>query len=123
MLRRTLTAAAVLLIALVPARARADVLLIPFFGVNFGGDAGNDLSDAFDSKQFSLGSSVAAMGAGVFGVEGDFAYTQDFFGKTDIGGSSVLTVMGNLVLGIPFGGQRGFGVRPYGLVGLGLMRS
>ena len=31
--------------------------------------------------------------------------------------------MGNLVLGIPFGGQHGFGVRPYGLVGMGLMRS
>jgi len=122
-LRRTLAAAAVLLITLIPARAHADVLLIPFFGVNFGGDAGKDLSDAFDSKQFSWGASFAAMGAGVFGVEGDIAYTQDFFGKTDVGGSSVFTAMGNLVLGIPFGGQRGFGVRPYGLVGMGLMRS
>lgn len=122
---RTLAAGLILLtVILIPARAHADVLLIPFFGVNFGGDAGNEhLSDAFDSKQFSWGASVAAMGAGVFGVEGDFAYTQDFFGKTDIGGSSVLTAMGNLVLGIPFGGQKGFGVRPYGLVGMGLMRS
>jgi hypothetical protein len=105
------------------APARADVLFIPFFGVNFGGDAGKDFSESFDSSQFSWGASIAAMGAGVFGVEGDFGYSPDFYGKTDAGGSSVMTVMGNLVLGIPFGGQSGFGVRPYGVVGMGLMRS
>jgi opacity protein-like surface antigen len=120
---RTLALLALTAAILTPARAQADVLLIPFFGVNFGGDAGKDLSDAFDSNQFNWGVSFAAMGAGVFGVEGDIGYSPDFFGKTDAGGSHVLTVMGNLVLGIPFGGQRGFGVRPYGLVGMGLMRS
>src|SRR5262245_44081657 len=121
---RTLAAALVLLTAiLMPRPAQADVLLIPFFGVNFGGDAGRDFSDAFDSNQFNWGVSIAAMGAGVFGVEGDIGYSPDFFGKTDVGGSHVFTMMGNLVLGIPFGGQRGFGVRPYGLAGLGLMRS
>ena len=31
--------------------------------------------------------------------------------------------MGNLVVGVPFGGQRGFGVKPYALGGLGLIRS
>ena len=120
---RTLALLALTAAILTPARAQADVLLIPFFGVNFGGDAGKDLSDAFDSKQFNWGVSFAAMGAGVFGVEGDLGYSPDFFGKTDAGGSHVLTLMGNLVLGIPFGGQRGFGIRPYGLVGMGLMRS
>ena len=30
---------------------------------------------------------------------------------------------GNLIIGAPFGGQQGFGVRPYGLVGAGLMKS
>jgi opacity protein-like surface antigen len=105
------------------APARADVLFIPFFGVNFGGDAGKDFSESFDSSQFSWGASIAAMGAGVFGVEGDFGFSPDFYGKTDAGGSSVMTMMGNLVLGIPFGGQSGFGIRPYGVVGMGLMRS
>ncbi len=33
------------------------------------------------------------------------------------------TVMGNLLLGIPIGGQSGFGVRPYGVVGVGLIRT
>jgi opacity protein-like surface antigen len=117
---RTLALLALTAAILTPAGAQADVLLIPFFGVNFGGDAGKDLSDAFDSNQFNWGVSFAAMGAG---VEGDIGYSPDFFGKTDAGGSHVFTVMGNLVLGIPFGGQRGFGVRPYGLVGMGLMRS
>lgn len=122
-LRRTFVAAVLFLMTLVAAPARADVLLIPFFGVNFGGDAGRDFSDSFDASQFSWGVSIAAMGAGVFGVEGDFGYSPDFYGKTDVGGSSVMTAMGNLVLGIPFGGQSGFGIRPYGVVGMGLMRS
>ena len=122
-LRRRFLAAALFLMSLVAAPARADVLLIPFFGVNFGGDAGRDFSDSFDASQFSWGVSIAAMGAGVFGVEGDFGFSPDFYGKTDVGGSSVMTAMGNLVLGIPFGGQSGFGIRPYGVVGMGLMRS
>ena len=30
---------------------------------------------------------------------------------------------GNLIVGAPIGGQTGIGVRPYGSVGLGLLRS
>ena len=120
--RRTF-AAALLLIALTPAAARADTMLIPFFGVNFGGDAGKDLSESFDSKQFTYGLSVAWMGGGVFGVELETGYTPDFFGKNDAGGSSVLTLTGNLLVGVPFGGQQGFGVRPYGAFGLGVLQS
>ena len=111
------------LAALAPKDARADGLIIPHFGVNFGGDSGSELSDAFDAKRFNWGASFLFMGAGVFGVEGDFAYSSDFFGKTDLGGSSVLSGMGNLVLGIPFGGQKGFGIRPYGLVGVGVIHA
>ena len=92
-LRRTFVAAVLFLMTLVAAPARADVLLIPFFGVNFGGDAGRDFSDSFDASQFSWGVSIAAMGAGVFGVEGDFGFSPDFYGKTDVGGSSVMTAM------------------------------
>ena len=92
-------------------------------GVNFGGDSGKKLSDAFDAKRFTWGVSLTWMGGGVFGVEGDVGYSPDFFGKTDLGGSSVLTATGNLLLGIPFGGQQGFGFRPYGLVGVGVVRA
>ena len=31
--------------------------------------------------------------------------------------------MGNLLIGVPFGGQQGFGFRPFGLVGFGVLRS
>jgi hypothetical protein len=111
-----------LLTALTPGVALADGFIIPFFGVNFGGDSGKELSDAVDANRINWGVSFAWMGAGVFGVEGDVGYSPDFFGKTDSGGSSVLTMTGNLLLGIPFGGQTGFGVRPYGLIGVGVVR-
>jgi hypothetical protein len=114
---------ALVAIMLAPLPARADILLTPFFGVNFGGDAGKEFSEAFDSNQFNWGASLSFMGGGVFGFEGDLGFSPDFFGKTDLGGSSLLTATGNLILGIPFGGQQGFGVRPYGLVGAGLMQS
>jgi hypothetical protein len=112
-----------LLVLLLPASAKADGMIIPFVGVNFGGDSGKELSTALDAKRFSWGASFAYMGGGVLGLEGDIGYSPDFFGKTDLGGSSVLTVTGNLLFGIPFGGQKGFGVRPYALAGIGLIRS
>lgn len=108
---------------LAPMPARADTLFIPFFGVNVGGDSGKKFSEAFDTSQFNWGASLTFMGGGVFGVEGDFGFSPDFYGKTDVGGSSVLTATGNLIIGVPFGGQQGFGIRPYGLGGAGLLRS
>jgi hypothetical protein len=118
---RTLVLASILTVAM-SGTARADGFLMPFFGVNFGGESGSDLLDAADASQFNWGASLAWMGGGIFGVEGDIGYTSDFFGKTDAGGSSLLTLMGNLVLGVPLGGQSGFGVRPYALVGVGMVR-
>ena len=99
--------------------ARADGLIIPFIGVNFGGDSGAEFGDSVDASRFNWGASFAWMGAGVFGFEGDFGYSPDFFGKTDLGGSKVVTAFGNVMLGVPFGGQKGFGIRPYGVVGIG----
>ena len=112
---------AALLCGFFPSAARADGLIIPFIGVNFGGDSGAEFGDSADASRFNWGASFAWMGAGVFGLEADFGYSPDFFGKTDLGGSSVLTATGNLMLGIPFGGQKGFGIRPYGLVGVGVI--
>jgi hypothetical protein len=116
-------AIALVAITFAPVPARADILLVPFFGVNFGGDSGKEFSEAFDTSQYNFGASIAFMGGGIFGFEGDFGYSPDFYGKTEIGGSNAFTATGNLVLGIPFGGQQGFGVRPYGLVGAGLLSS
>ena len=116
-------AVTVLLGVLAPATARADGMFVPFVGVNFAGNSGQEISDAIDSQRVDWGLSLAYMGGGILGFEADFGYSPDFFGKTDIGGSSVLTATGNLLVGIPIGGQTGVGVRPYGLVGLGVLRS
>ena len=123
MLSTRVIAITLVAITLAPVPARADVLLIPFFGVNFGGDSDTEISEAFDSSQYNWGASITFMGGGIFGFEGDFGFSPDFYGKTDVGGSNVLTATGNLIVGIPFGGQQGFGIRPYGLVGAGLLQS
>ena len=106
-----------------PAAARADGMIIPFYGVNFGGSSGQELGNAIDAKRYDWGVSLAYMGAGVLGIEADIARSPDFYGRTDLGGSSVLTMTGNLLVGIPIGGQKGVGFRPYGLAGLGVIRS
>ena len=115
------TALVAIMLAAVP--AQADTLLIPLFGVNFGGDSGKEFSEAFETSQYNWGASIAFMGGGVFGFEGDFGFSPDFYGKTEVGGSNAFTATGNLIVGIPFGGQDGFGVRPYGVVGAGVLKS
>lgn len=120
--KRTL-AVALLLALVTPVTASADVLIVPFIGVNFAGNSGKELSDAVDAGRLDWGVSFAYMGAGVLGFEVDIGYSPDFFGRTDVGGSNVLTATGNLLIGIPFGGQSGVGFRPYVLGGLGVVRS
>ena len=119
---RTLTLS-LLLGTMAPAAASADGMIVPFIGVNFGGNSGKELSAAIDAERLDWGVSFAYMGGGVLGLEADVANSPDFFGKSDLGGSSVLTATGNLLLGIPIGGQQGVGFRPYALVGLGVIRS
>ena len=110
-------------LTLAPTPARADGFFIPFFGVNFGGDSGKQFTQAFDTSQFNFGASFGYMGGGIFGFETDFGYSPDFYGKTDAGGSRLFTATGNLIVGVPFGGQQGFGVRPYAIVGAGVINS
>ena len=92
-------------------------------GRQFRRKCGESIGDGADAERLDWGASFAWMGGGVFGFEGDIGYSPDFYGKTDLGGSSVLSLMGNVLLGVPFGGQQGFGVRPYALVGIGALRS
>jgi Outer membrane protein beta-barrel domain len=98
--------------------ARADGFIAPFIGFNFGGDSSNCASlTNCEDKRTTFGVSLGSMG-GVFGFEEDIGYTPDFFGKTPGGDNAMLTLMSNLMLVIPAGP-----IRPYGLIGLGLMRS
>lgn len=114
--------------------ASADWLLTPYVGVVFGGSANdfdiNDLSDEFEQR-VSFGGSLAWMGAGVFGLEVDYHLAPNFYQITDGGNdiealdfdSSVQTLMGNVILGVPIGGTSGAGIRPYAAGGIGLMRT
>ena len=106
-----------------PAAASADGFIAPFAGINFGGRAGDALADAFEAKRFDWGVSFAFMGGGILGMEAEIAHSPDFYGRTDLGNSSVLTATGNLLIGIPFGGQQGLGFRPYVVAGVGVIRS
>ena len=69
------------------------------------------------------------MGAGAFGFEVDFGYSPNFFQNTtgddnfEFGDSNVTTLMANLKVGAPIGGQTGGGIRPYASGGLGLIKS
>ena len=123
MLFRRALAIVFVLSLLTPTAARADGFLVPFFGWNFGGDAGQSLGNAIDAKRIDYGVSLGWMGGGIFGFEGDFGYSPDFYGKNDVGGSSLLSLMANVLVGVPFGGQQGFGIRPFGLVGVGVLKS
>ena len=127
------SALALMVFAGAPAKASADWLFTPFFGMNWGGNAeftdlGGDFQDEFQQKM-NFGASLSWMGAGAFGFEVDFGYSPNFFQNTtgdddfEFGDSNVTTLMANLKVGAPFGGQTGGGIRPYASGGLGLIKS
>jgi len=100
------------------ASARAEGFISPLIGFNFGGDANCPQITSCQDKRLNFGVSLGTMGS-VLGFEEEFAYAKDFFGTAPlISNSSVLTVMSNVML-VPNIGP----VRPYALVGLGLMKS
>ena len=135
LIRQAFRAALVLLFVITMARpAAADWLLTPYFGIVFGGAANtvdiDTLDEAFEQRT-NVGASLAAMGSGIWGFEVDLSYTPNFFQLTEGGedfeffdvNSSLTTLMGNLIVGIPIGGTTGGGVRPYVTGGAGLMRA
>src|SRR6267378_1989208 len=101
---------------LAPLPARADGFVTPWVGSAFG--------SSFDNGRGTFGVSAGGMGAGIVGGEVDFGYNPSFFGtQNDFGNNSVLNLMGNVIVGVPIGGTRGKGVRPYVLAGAGLIRT
>jgi opacity protein-like surface antigen len=132
--RKFIVTASFLFITLVgaPSNASADWLLTPFVGWNWGGTANftdlEDFEDEFEQRVM-FGTSFGWMGAGVIGFEFDFGFSPNFFENTsgpedfEFGDSNVTTAMGNLILGIPIGGQAGVGFRPYAVGGLGLIKA
>jgi len=101
---------------LAPLPARADGFVTPWIGSAFGSTIGNG--------QTTFGVSAGAMGGGIVGAEADFGWSPSYFGdKSDFGNNTVMDVMGNIILGVPIGGQHGAGIRPYVVGGLGLIRT
>ena len=115
----------VLVVSLVlsPAPARADSWFSASLGTLFGGSSGQDLEAAIENRSdLTYAFSFGGMRGGVFGGELDVGFTPRFFGADSaVESSNLLTVHGSVLLGIPVGGATGGGVRPYGVVGLGLI--
>jgi opacity protein-like surface antigen len=98
--------------------ALAQRAVTPYVGYNYGGDSSNCLSlRNCEEKHTNIGISLGAA-AGGSGFEQDIAYAKNFFGVSPGTNNSVLTLMSNLVLGVPLGP-----VHPFVVGGVGLMRS
>jgi opacity protein-like surface antigen len=99
-----------------PSRAEAQGFISPSYGYNFGGDAG--CLEAFDceDKNWNFGVSGGALGS-IVGFEVEWLNEPDFFGDSGEA-SEVMTLMGNFMLA-----PRISIVQPYGLAGIGLMRT
>ena len=99
------------------APAHAQGFISPTIGWDFGEDSKcPEINDCKD-KNLNVGVGIGAMG-NVLGFEAEFGYAKDFFGNGPGFDSSMLTLMGNVML-IPKLG----GFRPYVLTGLGLIKS
>ena len=121
MLKRCAITLAALTLLLLPASARADWLFTPNIGTTFGGAADG-------REHLTYGASIGWMGAGIVGWEADFQFTPEFFEPNDadvdfFGSSNVFTAMGNVIVGIPVGGQSGGGIRPFFIGGVGLIQQ
>lgn len=110
-------AVAVLLACAFPKPAAAQAYISPFLGYNFSGDAGCPQITNCENKNLNWGASLGATNA-VLGFELDAGYTSHFFGEANTYDVSVLTFMGNVMFAPRFGP-----IQPYGLVGLGLIRT
>jgi opacity protein-like surface antigen len=99
-----------------PSDARAEGYVSPWAGVAFGTNA--------DNSRGMFGVDAGGMGAGIIGGEVDFGYSPSFFGtENDFGHNTVIDLMANVIVGVPVGGTRGPGVRPYVSGGFGLLRT
>jgi opacity protein-like surface antigen len=97
--------------------AAAQGFVSPFIGYNFGGNSGCPEIDDCEDKRLNWGVGFGALGP-IVGFEAEFAYADGFFGDNVLFDSSVLTFMGNFMLAP----RIGF-VQPYGLAGLGLIKT
>ena len=125
--RLPVTLVALLLLTPAEARAQADWLVMPYFGLKFAGStAFFDLEQAEGEIKNVFGGSAAWLGSGVIGVEADFAFIPGYFERKNVEpfwtSSYVLSFGGNAILTMPLSVTRE-GLRPYLVGGFGLLRA
>jgi len=103
--------------AIAPGQAQAQGFVSPLIGYDFGGDSGCPEIDDCEDKSSNVGVSIGSFGA-LLGGEVELAYANDFFGDIPGVSSSVLTLMGNVMVAPRLGPAR-----PYGVIGVGLIKS
>jgi opacity protein-like surface antigen len=106
-----------LAIGVSPSESVAQGFISPSVGYNFGGDSGCLAVTDCEDRNWNLGIAVGALG-GLAGFEFELMYDDAFFGETEDRSSRLLTMMGNFMLAPKFGP-----VQPYGLVGMGVIRT
>lgn len=124
MLRETLVrrwplaaALTALLSFVAPHAVHAQGFISPSLGYNFGGEAGCSSATDCENKNWNWGGSLGALGS-IVGFEAELTYEGEFTGDRPDTKSSVTTVMGNFMLA-----PRITILQPYGLVGLGVIRT
>lgn len=120
--RRCVRLIVVGLLLCVPARASAEWQAKPFVGFSFNGTTTFVDSDVeVPNNHFLFGVTVLAIGE-VLGVEADLGFVPGLFtGGHLVTDSGVTTVTGNVVVALPRRMAR-YSLRPYAVVGGGLMR-
>ena len=85
---------------------------------------GSMFADREKSSSGGFGASVVVWGRGLFSAEADFNYNGKFFGTTeDLGNNKMMTFTGNAIIGPWFTVGSSQRVRPYAVVGVGMMSS
>lgn len=100
-----------------PRQAQAQGFISPLLGYDFGGDSGCPEITGCEDKKLNVGVGLGSLGS-FLGGEFEFSYAKDFFGKAPGYKSSVMTLMGNLLLGPKIGP-----VQPYGTGGVGMIKT
>lgn len=104
------------ILALWPSHAGAQGFIGVSYGYNFAGDAGCRSATDCQNKNWNWGGSLGALGS-IVGFEFDFTHEGHFTGSRP-NPASVTTLMGNFMLA-----PRITIVQPYGLVGVGAIRT
>jgi opacity protein-like surface antigen len=103
-------------LVLAPRVAHAQGFIGVSAGYNFAGDAGCRSATDCQNKNWNWGGSLGALGS-IVGFEAEFTHAGEFTGARP-NSTSVTTMMGDLLIG-----PRITIVQPYGLVGMGAIKT